>query len=554
MKAFLIAIGLLICCGSAIAATGAKPSDGIDNIRALGAIGDGKTLDTPAVQKAIDACSSAGGGEVLVPTGHYLIGTVHLKSNVTILLEAGAELIGTTDLNQYQSLNAPQGTQLASQSHWHRALILGENVENVTITGRGTIDGNKVFDPQGEERMRGPHALLFGHCRNITLRDISIKDAANYAVMLEFTSDVEVRGVKITGGWDGIHFRGWKDDPCRNVSIIDCQLYTGDDCIAGWYWENTLIDHCILNSSCNGIRLIGPAQKLIVHDCLFLGPGRNEHRTSGPRHRTNMLAGLCLQPSAWDRTEGIVDDVHISDVTMHDVTTALHLSTKPGATVGRVTIDRLNATGLYRAAASIESWAKEPIGHVTLRDVSLEFTGGGTPEQAAMKVRSPGVDARPLPAWALYARNVKSLDLFNVRLTVDSPDARPAMMFDGIDSLDVDHLRWHGLGAEPMVLNDVKRIDVAEPGMPIMEAQCNALRVDDAGRIAIASVIATRDGLAKIEVTVDEKPMIQWQWLRTGRKKDVEFAMPSALDPHRSHRIQCGKMTADLKAPKPAVH
>lgn len=553
MKPFLIIIAALVCCGSAIAATNARSTDRIYNIRALGAVGDGKTLETPAVQKAVDACSSAGGGVVVIPTGHYLIGTIHLKSNVTILLDAGAELIGTTDLNQYQSFTAPKGTPLANQSHWHRALILGENIENVTITGRGTIDGNKVFDPHGEERMRGPHCLLFGHCKNIALRDITIKDAANYAVMLEFTSDVEVRGVKITGGWDGIHFRGWKDDPCRNVNIIDCQLYTGDDCIAGWYWENTLIDHCILNSSCNGIRLIGPAQKLIVHDCLFFGPGRNEHRTSGPRHRTNMLAGLCLQPSAWDRTEGIVDDVHISDVTMHDVTTPLHLSTRPGATVGRVTIDRMNATGVYRAAASIESWGDEPIGHVSLRDVSIEFTGGGTPEQAAMKVRSPGVDARPLPAWGLYARHVKSLDLFNVRLIVDSPDARPAMTFDGVDSLDVDHLRWHGPGAGPMVLHDVKQIDAVEPGLPIVEAQCSALRLDADGKTAIASVDAKRDGLARIQITVDEKPMVQWQWLRAGEKKDVEFALPAGLDPNRGHRVQCGTITANLSAAKKAA-
>jgi hypothetical protein len=129
-------------------------------------------------------------------------------------------------------------------------LLLGVGVEHVAITGQGTINGNKVFDARGEERMRGPHTVLFGNSKNITLRDISIKDAANYAVMLEFTSQVEVRGVKITGGWDGVHFRGWKDNPCRDISITNCEFYTGDDCIAGWWWENTLVSNCIINSSC----------------------------------------------------------------------------------------------------------------------------------------------------------------------------------------------------------------------------------------------------------------------------------------------------------------
>src|SRR5205807_9923512 len=207
-----------------------------------------------------------------------------------------------------------------------------EGVENVAIVGRGVIDGNKVFDPNGEEHMRGPHAVLFGNCKNVTLRDIRIRDAANYAVMLEFTSHVSVRGVKITGGWDGVHFRGWKDSPCRDVSITDCEFYTGDDSIAGWYWQDTLIDRCLINSSCNGIRLIGPARNLIVHGCLFFGPGNNEHRTSKEKHRTNMLAGLCLQPGAWDKTQGELDDVRISDVTMHAVATPLHIALQPGNT------------------------------------------------------------------------------------------------------------------------------------------------------------------------------------------------------------------------------
>src|SRR6185503_6381370 len=149
------------------------------------------------------------------------------------------------------------------------------------------------------------------------------------------------------------------------------QLFTGDDCIAGWYWEDTLIANCVINSSCNGIRLIGPAKNLVIHDCLFYGPGKFEHRSSRDQKRRNMLAGLCLQPGAWDRTEGLLDGVHASNLTMHDVTTPLHFAVKEGNTVGRVTVDGLKATGAYRAAMSVEGWAKEPIGRVSLRDVQV---------------------------------------------------------------------------------------------------------------------------------------------------------------------------------------
>src|SRR5271166_2067218 len=422
-----------------------------------GAKGDGKTLDGTALNRAVEACAGAGGGQVRVPPGRYLTGTVRLRSGITLMLDAGAVLVGTPDLEQYESY-APPESRPGDRNHWHRALVLGVGFENVTITGPGVIDGNKVPDPQGEEHMRGPRAVLFGDSRNVVLRDVRIHDAANYAVLLERTSHVEVRGVECTCGWDGVHFRGRKGQPCRDVRILDCQFFTGDDCIAGAYWEDTLIDRCVINSSCNGIRLIGPARNLIVHDCLFYGPGRHEHRTSREKHRTNMLAGLCLQPGAWMATEGVLDDVKVSDVVMHDVTTPLHLSVMPGNTAGRVWVDCLTATGVNLAAASLESWAEAPIGRVCLRDVSLEFTGGGVVDPARTEVLAPGVDARPLPAWGLYARNVQALQLENVRLGVAQDDPRPAVIADRVGTIHLDSLKLPRVGSAPLVLNDVGEV------------------------------------------------------------------------------------------------
>ena len=444
---------LLVC----VAAPAVTRATGTWNVRDHGAAGDGTSNDTTALNKAVEACAAGGGGVVHFPPGKYLTATVHLKSNVTLHLSAGAEVVGHPDPELYQNFAPPAGTPLADRPRWHRALILGVGVENVAITGPGVVNGNKVLDPRGEERMRGPHTILLGNSKRVTIRDVSIVDSANYAVMLEFTSHVDVRGVKITGGWDGVHFRGWKDAPCRDVSITDCQFFTGDDCIAGWHWEDVLIANCVINSSCNGIRLIGPAKNLVIHDCLFYGPGKFEHRTSREKMRRNMLAGLCLQPGAWDRTEGVLDDVKISDLTMHDVTTPLHFAVKEGNTVGRVVVTGLKATGVYRAPISVEGWAKEPIGHVTLRDVDVEFAGGGTAEQAAMVVKSPGVDARPLPAWGLYFRNIDRLDLDNVRLRLAKPDERPPVIAEGVDVLNHGEFRLP-VDARPTVLRDVGKV------------------------------------------------------------------------------------------------
>ncbi|MBI4323802.1 MAG: right-handed parallel beta-helix repeat-containing protein [Chloroflexi bacterium] len=435
----------------------------IFNVCDHGATGDGATVDTLAINRAVDA-AAAGGGQVLFPPGRYLSGTVHLRSRVTLFLDAGATLVGTTNLTQYRQPTPPSFLPEARWGKWHRALILGEGVEDVTITGQGVIDGNKVFDPTGEERMRGPHTIVLVDCRRFTLRDISIVDSANYAVFMQITDDVEIRNVKIVGGWDGVHWRGAPDRWCRNVNIIGCQFYTGDDSIAGRYWDNTVIADCIVNSSCNGLRLIGPATRLIVNNCLFYGPGLQPHRTSGEKRRTNMLSGIILQPGAWDATRGPLDEVLLANNTMRNVASPVTLWTKPGNTVGRVTVSGLNATGVYRSALSVESWSDAPITNVTLRNAHIEFAGGGTAEQAKQAVKGPGVDSRPLPAWGVYARNVEQLTLEDVRLSLAKDDLRPVVMADGVKQLGLDNFRFTRVPGvtEPLVATNVGKVNLRE--------------------------------------------------------------------------------------------
>jgi len=443
-------------------------SGSVFNIRAYGAAGDGTSLDTAAINDAIQACSRVGGGQVLFPPGRYLSGTIHLQSGVTLFFDAGARLIGTTNLAQYQQPAPPDFMAEARWGKWHRGLIVGENVEDVTLAGPGVIDGNKVFDPTGEERMRGPHTVVFVNCRRFTLRDLSIVDSANYAIFFQVSDEVDVRNVKFVGGWDGVHFRGAPERWCTNVNIIGCQFYTGDDSIAGRYWDNTVISDCVINSSCNGIRLIGPATRLIVHDCLFYGPGQQPHRTSKEKRRTNMLSGIILQPGAWDATRGPLDDVLISDVTMHDVASPVTLYTKPGNTVGRVTVSRLNATDVYRSAISVESWADTPITNVVLRNLNVEFAGGGKTEQGHQPVRGPGVDARPLPAWGFCARNAETVTLENVRFSCATDDFRPVLLADGVKRLNLDSFRFTRLPevAEPIALTNVGKLQLRDTDAP----------------------------------------------------------------------------------------
>jgi len=450
---------------SAELASAPAATNRIFNVLEYGAVADGRNLDSAAINRAITSCAEAGGGQVLFPPGRYLCGTVHLSSHVHLVLEDGACLVGTTNLSDYQPPAVPAFMPEARFGKWHRALIVGDSVDDVSIGGRGIIDGNRVFDPTGEEKMRGPHGIAFVGCRGFTIRDVSIVDAANYAIYFQVSDDVEVRNVRFVGGWDGVHFRGAPNRWCKHVNIINCQFYTGDDSIAGRYWDNVVISGCIVNSSCNGIRLIGPATRLIINDCLFYGPGDQPHRSSG---RYNMLSGIILQPGAWDKTEGLLDNVLIANNTMHNVASPVTIWTKPGNPVGRITVSGLRATDVYRSAFSVESWSDLPITNVVLRDATIEFSGGGTVEQARQPVKGPGVDSRPLPGWGIYARNVQQFTVEDVRLSLDKDDLRPVIKAEDVGRLTLDDVRFPANASvpEPLVTTNVGKLILKQTDIP----------------------------------------------------------------------------------------
>ena len=303
--------------------------------RAFGARGDGLALDTQALQSAIDAISASGGGRLVLDSGTFVSGTLHLCSNLEVHIAPGAVLSGAPDKNFYSG-------PADDSNPWLHALLIGEDLQNVVFSGTGTINGHHVFDADGEEGMRGPHLILLRRCAGVTLRDLTLRDAANYAFFFFGCQGVRVENTTFEGGWDGIHFRdvneGWNSD----VQINGCTFATGDDAIAGACIEDASIRNCLINSSCNGVRLIGPLRRFEMTHCRFEGPGRFPHRTQS---RFNMLIGVLVQPGAWGGWPGAVEDVRFADLEMDGVQCAFQIAVKEGNTGERITLERIRATG-----------------------------------------------------------------------------------------------------------------------------------------------------------------------------------------------------------------
>ena len=359
-------------------ATGTMWAQTAYTITKFGAKGDGTTDCTAAINRTIEKCSKKGGGTVIVPAGTFLTGTVYMKSEVELRLEKGAVILGAAEPEHYASLktekdlsryDSGQGTANANCStdeRWTKALILGVGLQDIAITGEGTIDGQHVFDPLGEENMRGPHTIILADCRNVRMEGFSVRRAANYAFLCYALDSAAFKGLHIAEGWDGIHIRGG-----RNVEISDCRLETGDDAIAGGYWENMLIRDCDINSSCNGVRMIMPSDGLEIKDCRFHGPGVYPHRTSGIDKRKNMLFAISLEPGGWGAAPGDLKRVYLHDLEMDCLSAPVSISIRKECHAHDLKLENIRATRMLGTMSPTVCWNDTGFDSITIREVSI---------------------------------------------------------------------------------------------------------------------------------------------------------------------------------------
>lgn len=402
------------------------------NIRDYGAKGDGKTLDTAAIQSAITAAAAdKDGGKVLIPAGTFHSGALRLKSDITLHLAKDAVLLGSRNLDDYRV----SGGEKNGGRSWQSSLIRGEGVKNVTIKGEGTINGNKVRNPKGEEGQRGPHTVVFRDAEDITVRGIRTIDSGNYAYLLFSSKRCRFENLHVEGGWDGIHWREGEDFVVRN-----CRFYTGDDSLAGRGWHKTLIENCHINTSCNGIRVFADIHDLHVRHCVFEGPGKHPHITQS---RHNMLAAIIFQPGAWRQKPSHSSKILFENLKIRNTMTGIHCSLREGNSLEDFVVRKVDAAGIYGSACSIESWGK-PILKARIENYTASFTPDPKFQQTQKNWRPAGFGTRPLPAWAFYAKNVQGLTLRDVRWTRKTPTTAPATLFEDVSKLTTERIQVNG--------------------------------------------------------------------------------------------------------------
>jgi polygalacturonase len=278
------------------------------SILETGAVRDAREPSTAALQRAIDQCAKAGGGTVLVPAGRYMTGTIWMRSNITLHLEAGAVLQGIPDLTAF-----PVWT-----SRWeggaqpvHAAMIAGEGLHDIAITGRGTLDGCGRFwwDLFAKEQLKHtrPGLVNFVDCRNVLIEGITCINSPRWTLMPTACDIVTIRGVNIRNPADSPNTDGINPDSCSNVHISDCHIDVGDDCITlksgseqdgrarHAACQNITITNCTMLHGHGGVvvgsEMSGGVRNVAISNCVFSGTDRGI-RLKSRRGRGNVVEDI----------------------------------------------------------------------------------------------------------------------------------------------------------------------------------------------------------------------------------------------------------------------
>jgi len=471
---------------------------GVLDVHAFGAVGDGKTKDTAALQKAIDQAHASGGGTVVLAGGSFLSGTLELKSHVTLQVEKGAKLLGSAARDDYRK-----------DSGWY-ALLTAADQDGIAICGEGVIDGQgrllaeniwqmvqakKIPDSMHANRpdeKNRPMLIHFNDCRNVKLKDITLQASACWVQCFEHCEDLVLDHIRV----DSVAF--WNNDgvdivDCRKVHVLNCDINSADDGIclkshqADRACQDVLIEHCKVRSSASALKFgtasVGGFKRVQVRDL-------HVYDTYRSAVALEVVDG------------GTLEDVDISGVEARNTGNAvfIRLGQRRGdiGSLRNVSISDMSVAvpdgrpdeGYELAGppvrrahnlfpSSICGLPKHPVQNVRLKNITITYGGGGRRDRAVIPLNALAKvpeqeDKYPefsmfgeLPAWGFYCRHVEGVKFQNVKLSFRQKDYRSALVADDVTGLELDGFQVLSAGEEPViVLNNVRGVQMRDCPTP----------------------------------------------------------------------------------------
>jgi polygalacturonase len=486
-----------------LAAAGPKdttPRELSFDVKTFGAKGDGTTIDTPAVNKAIETAARAGGGVVRFPAGVYSCFSIHLKSKVTLYLEPGATIQAAESgsAGQYDAAepNPWDKYQDYGHSHWRNSLIWGEDLENVAIVGSGLIWGKGLSRGSGREQPKaedpgvGNKAISLKNCRNVLLRDFSILHGGHFGILAIGVDNFTIDNLTIDTNRDGIDI-----DCCRNVRVSNCNVnspYDDGICLKSCFGlgyaratERVTITNCFVSGFREGTLLDGTFDRTLPREN-FRPTGRIKFGTESNGGFKNIAISNCVfefcRGLALETVDGgALEDVTISNITMRDVCNSpifLRLGSRmrgpEGAAVGSMRRVMISDIVCSNSASSLASIISGIPGHVIedvwLRDIYIQHQGGGTKENALVQppenektYPEPTMFGSSMPDHGFFIRHARNIHMSNVEIVHTQEDERPAFVLEDVTGADFFRVRAQRNSASATFdLKQVKDFRVAQ--------------------------------------------------------------------------------------------
>lgn len=401
------------------------------NIKDFGAIADGETINTKALKKAIEACDRVGGGTVWVPAGKFLTGAIFLKSNINLYLDAGAVLFFSNQLDEYPMVNSRWE---GADRKVHASCIYGTNLENVSVTGHGTIDGNGAFwwdlhrkKANGYPR---PKLISFESCKRVLISGIKMVNSPSWTVNPIRCENVVVHNVSILNPRDSPNTDGINPESCKSVRISDCHIDVGDDCIAiksgteatdaRVACENITITNCTMLHGHGGVvfgsEMSGDIRNVTISNCVFEGTDR------GIRFKSRRGRG------------GVVEDVRVSNLVMKNVICPFIINlyyycgpqgkdkyvwdknpypvTEETPAFRRIHFENITAREVTAAAGFLYGLAEQCVEEITFDNISVQMATDAKPALPAMMA---GIE--PMKQRGFFCGNVRDIQFNHVVVT-----------------------------------------------------------------------------------------------------------------------------------------